>query len=123
MTTQTTATVTPDLPQAARLHLARYLAGMEMQELAAATGISRGTIRNYESLDWARPRNAAYIRLWALATGMPYDWLMGGVPQPGDGVRQFNRRFGLSTGSEATVHFLPAAVQQRAAAIPAKRTA
>ena len=74
----------PEVPIWARLHLARYMAGMEVRELAAATGISRNTIHNYESADWDRRRNPAYIRLWALATGVPFGWLSGGVPSSGD---------------------------------------
>ena len=106
MSTQTIDTQMPELPLAARLHLARYLAGMEKNELADATGISRNTIANYENLDWDRKRNPAYIKLWALATGMPYEWLMGSVPGPGDGIPQQHRRNDLSTGFAEIVPFL-----------------
>ena len=86
MSTQTIDTQMPELPQAARLHLARYLAGMEMQELSRVTGISRGTIANYERLDYAKRRTPAYIKLWALATGVPLEWLMSGDAPRGGGL-------------------------------------
>ena len=99
MTTQVIETYAPELPQAARLHLARYLAGLDMQELAEATGISRSTIRNYESLTWNRPRNPAYLRLWAMATGVPLSWLQTGtVPGPGDGQTHLDRLNGHADG-------------------------
>lgn len=85
MTTQALDTQMPELPQAARLHLARYLAGMDVQELARATGISRNTITKYESLDADIRRNPAYLRVWALATGASYEWIAGGVT-PGNGA-------------------------------------
>ena len=94
MSTQTIDTQMPELPQAARLHLARYLAGMEMQELSRVTGISRGTIANYERLDYAKRRTPAYIKLWALATGVSYEWLIGDVPRGGGQPSLLDRRFG-----------------------------
>lgn len=93
-----TATHAPEVPIWARLHLARFMAGMEVKELAAKTGISRNTIHNYESGDWDRKRNPAYIRLWALATGIDYQWLSGGVPNSPDGERHLHRDERQSTG-------------------------
>jgi transcriptional regulator with XRE-family HTH domain len=88
------AVIAPEVPVWARLHLARFMAGMEIRELAAKTGISRNTIHNYESGDWDRKRNPAYIRLWELATGVSYQWLSGEVPTSGDGatVKRMGKR-------------------------------
>ena len=97
MTTES-AVHAPDVPVWARLHLARFMAGMEIRELAAKTGISRNTIHNYESGDWDRKRNPAYIRLWALATGVDYQWLSGDVPTRGDGASVIHRGKVPSTG-------------------------
>jgi len=94
MSTQTMTTQMPELPQAARLHMARYLAGLEMTELSRRTGISRSTIANYENLTWEKRRTPAYIRLWAMATGFPYEWLADGVPSPGDGLSVNHRGYG-----------------------------
>lgn len=81
-----TITEVPEVPVWARLHLARFMAGMEVRELAALTGISRNTIHNYESAGWDRKRNPAYIRLWALATGVPYQWLANDTRPNGEGA-------------------------------------
>ena len=85
MSTQPTEVVTPALPQYARLHLARFMAGLEMQELADRMDISRGTVSNYEDAGYTRQRQRSTIRLWALATGYPFEWLADGVPTSGDG--------------------------------------
>lgn len=85
MTTETIAAWPPNLPQAARLHLARYFAGLEIKELAQRTGISRGTIRSYEKLSNHAARSDAFIKLWAQETGAPLEWLLTGEAGPTDG--------------------------------------
>lgn len=93
MSSQPESGIIPELTIAERLHLARYMAGMEIQQLCAATGISRGTVANYESRAWDRRRNPAFIRLWADATGVNYSWLMTGEAGGGDsgpGLRVVN---------------------------------
>lgn len=52
--------------QAERLRKARLLAGMSVDEMAEAIGVSDRTIRNYES-GAITPRPAA-LRLWAITT-------------------------------------------------------
>ena len=86
MTTQPHEVYTPSLPQYARLHLSRFMAGLEIQELADRMDISRGTVSNYEDADYSRQRQRSTIRLWALATGYPFEWLADGVPTSGDGL-------------------------------------
>ena len=93
MSTQPIDVQMTDLPQAARLHMARYLAGLEITELSRRTGISRGTIANYERLDYSKRRTPAYIRLWAMATGVDYQWLSDGVPYSPDGARVLDRGY------------------------------
>lgn len=87
MSTQPNEVFTPDLPQYARLHMARFMAGLEMQELADRMDISRGTVSNYEDANYSRQRQRSTIRLWALATGYPFEWLADGVPSSPDGER------------------------------------
>lgn len=65
-----------------RLMLARLDAGMSQQELAAATGMSRGTITNYERGS-VEPRRVG-VNSWALATGVPPEWLLTGRGGDGD---------------------------------------
>jgi transcriptional regulator with XRE-family HTH domain len=89
MSTQPNEVFTPDLPQYARLHLARFMAGLEMQELADRMDISRGTVSNYEDAGYSRQRQRSTIRLWALATGYPFEWLADGVPTSTDGETVF----------------------------------
>jgi len=62
-----------------------------MQELADRMDISRGTVSNYEDADYSRQRQRSTIRLWALATGYPFDWLADGVPNGGDGESVIHR--------------------------------
>lgn len=52
------------------------VAGMERPELADATGISVGTISNVET-GKVTPRRST-LMLWALATGVSYEWLSTG---------------------------------------------
>lgn len=87
MTVETHVAEVPDVDNvASRLHLARWRRGMEIQELSARTGISRSTIANYEDPEWPRRRSRAFIRLWAIATGVPATWLeTGKAPDPEGG--------------------------------------
>lgn len=112
----------PELPQAARLHMARYLAGLEMTELSRRTGISRSTIANYENMTWEKRRTPAYIRLWAMATGFPYEYLAMDVPSPGDGQSVLDRDNVQSTGLGRVVQIDPYRFRREAAAaVPAER--
>ncbi|NUU12728.1 helix-turn-helix transcriptional regulator [Curtobacterium pusillum] len=80
-----------------RLRKAREAAGLDQQTLAALTGMSRTTISNYEA-ERVKPRRAGVV-VWAMATGVPFAWLMtgadtqnapgpdGGTEGDSDGVR------------------------------------
>jgi transcriptional regulator with XRE-family HTH domain len=71
-----------------RLRKAREFAGMEQTEFAARTGISRGTISAAENGHTMPQRSN--LNLWALATGVPLEWLTTGCtprdlnPEPTD---------------------------------------
>jgi transcriptional regulator with XRE-family HTH domain len=67
------------------------MAGLEMQELADRMDVSRGTVSHYENADYARQRQRSTIRLWALATGYPFEWLADGVPTSGDPLSALDR--------------------------------
>jgi transcriptional regulator with XRE-family HTH domain len=53
-------------------------AGVSVQEMADELGVSRGTISRWCN-DHNRPRRSD-LRLWALRTGVPLEWLMGNEP-------------------------------------------
>lgn len=59
-----------------RLRKARELTGLTAQEFATTIGVSRGTITNAETD--ARHVRPITIRAYALATGVPLEWLETG---------------------------------------------
>jgi transcriptional regulator with XRE-family HTH domain len=56
-----------------RLRKARIWAGLTTDEMAAELDVTTRTVTNYES-DHTRPRRPV-IALWALRTGVPFEWL------------------------------------------------
>ena len=65
-----------------RLRKARESAGLEQTQLAELIGVSRGTIGNTER-GLVKPR-LIMLRAWALATGVPVEWIQTGeAPSPG----------------------------------------
>lgn len=69
----------PEWTKADRLRKSREAAGMERPYLAQLTGLSLTTISNYEN-GHGNPR-ASNMRMWAVATGVPFEWLdTGTVP-------------------------------------------
>lgn len=60
-----------------RLRKARESVEFEQAELAEAIGVSRATVSNYEGGRVA-PRKIM-LNAWALATGVPVEWLRSGV--------------------------------------------
>ena len=82
----TTAAAHPGIPEIGlpqRLYLARDWAGYTQTDLASEMGVSRRTIVNAEngSKEPRRPTLAA----WALATGVPMEWLETGNAPTGTG--------------------------------------
>lgn len=72
-----------------RLRKARLTTGLGIVEFAEKVGISRVTVRNAES-DRTEPQMNT-IKLWALATGVNYEWLLNGTtppPEDGEGVAE-----------------------------------
>jgi transcriptional regulator with XRE-family HTH domain len=56
-----------------RLHKSRKAAGVSVEAMAKALGVSRNTVTNWET-GRAVPRRGAVIA-WAQVTGAPFDWL------------------------------------------------
>jgi transcriptional regulator with XRE-family HTH domain len=66
-----------------RLRKARESTGMDRQQMALAIGISRRSIATYEASDQL-PRRPILVT-WALATGVPRDWLETGKAHSPEG--------------------------------------
>ena len=68
-----------------RLQRARDFAGLDQQQLADRIGASRNTISNYEN-GTTKKLKAIYLKAWALATGVPLEWIeTGRTPASGGG--------------------------------------
>lgn len=79
----TTATV-PHFEMRHRLGLALEAADVSVHEMADELGVSRNTVGNYLA-GRTRPHKAV-LRVWALRTGVPYEWLAGGDSTSKHGV-------------------------------------
>ncbi|BAD56317.1 helix-turn-helix transcriptional regulator [Nocardia farcinica] len=66
----------PEIKIHHRFRIAREAAGMEQGELAKAIGVSRTSISNAE-LGKHTPRKIM-VNAWAMATGVPVEWLETG---------------------------------------------
>lgn len=65
-----------------RLRKAREVAGLDQAELAELIGVGRTSISNYEKAV-STPKRPVILS-WALATGVPVEWLASGItPEPG----------------------------------------
>lgn len=74
----------PDFPLQDRLRRAREFAQMDQMVLAAAMGISRTSVGNYEN--GRRVPSKPYLRAWAEVTGVDLEWLETGMaPAASDG--------------------------------------
>lgn len=84
MTMMTAAGHIPEWTIADRLRKARESAGFGQADFAARTSMARATISAAEN--GHRVPSKANMRLWALATGVPFEWIVNGeTPPTGDG--------------------------------------
>lgn len=95
-----------------RLRKARETAGLEQSELATVMGVSRQTVSNYEK-GHVQPRRSG-LRLWAMATGVPVEWIETGCT-PSDLNREPTDS---GWGALATVVDIDSARSLRAPAVP-----
>ena len=76
--------------QGDRLRKSLQLAGISSQEMADYLEVSRNTVSRW--INDEREPNRSFVRLWALRTGVPMEWIETGsvnetTPSPeGDGV-------------------------------------
>lgn len=73
----------PDFQMRHRLQLAREHAGYDRDQLATAMEVSRNSIYNAES-GRVTPRKIM-LNAWALACGVPVDWIITGQPPQNGG--------------------------------------
>lgn len=74
----------PEFDLSDRLRKARKTTGLDIRAFAEKVGISKATVTNAESGKNRPQKNT--IKIWALATGVDYEWLLTGkTPPPGDG--------------------------------------
>jgi transcriptional regulator with XRE-family HTH domain len=72
-----------------RLRIAREHAGLEQDELADRVGISRNTVGNIEKGRLKTPPRKIVVNAWALACGVPVQWILDGtLPDGPDGGGQ-----------------------------------
>ncbi|MFW5473704.1 helix-turn-helix domain-containing protein [Knoellia sp. CPCC 206450] len=81
MSTTTVWTV-PEWTQGDRLRKARAKTGLSTKQFAELLGVSHGTVNNAEC-DRKRPR-PVMLKAWAMATGVPVEWLENGTTPQGD---------------------------------------
>ena len=75
----------PEVPQfdtADRLRKALRESGVGAQEMADYLGVNRNTVSNW--INGHHPPRGAYLRLWALRTGVPFEWLEHGEVMTAD---------------------------------------
>jgi len=77
----------PTWTQGDRLRKARENAGLSQHELADMIGVSRATVSNAEVGVGKKGPLAITVRAWALATGVPVEWIETGraASDPGSG--------------------------------------
>ena len=83
MSIQPDHVVVPVFDLADRMRKALRVAGVGVQEMADYLGVARGTVGT-----WINGRitpSAQTVRLWALRTGVPYEWLRDGESPRQDG--------------------------------------
>lgn len=84
MTQEPAGGLVPEFTIADRLRKAREHIGVDQKAFAALTGISRGTIGNYENPEY-RTRKSYVLTEWSMATGVSLEWLKTGESDPTSG--------------------------------------
>lgn len=72
----------PDMGMAARLREARQGLGFTQRDFAKHIGVARNTVNNAEC--GRNTPHRSVVTLWAMATGVDREWLVGGDEAPAD---------------------------------------
>lgn len=80
-----------------RLQRALAHAGISVQGMANELDVSRSTISRWIN-DNGTPPRSGFVKLWALRTGVPYEWLAEGVERPDTDPTQGTRKNAWFTG-------------------------
>ena len=62
-----------------RLQRALAHAGVSVEEMADEIGVSRSTVSRWLN-DRGTPPRIGYLKLWALRTGVSWEWVLGRIP-------------------------------------------
>lgn len=74
----------PEWSQGDRLRKARDSAGLDQDDLAMELGVSRQAISKWEN---GAPIKRAYVKVWAVRCGVPFEWLDDTAPTGTDIAR------------------------------------
>ena len=77
MSETTPTTTVPDWTLGWRMKRALAHADLTIEDMAAELGVSRSTASGWVNDRGAEPR-VGYLKLWALRTGVPFEWLISG---------------------------------------------
>lgn len=90
-----TADQIPEWTLGWRLQRSLAHAGMSIEDMAGELGVSRQSVSRWLN-ERAEPR-IGYVKLWAIRTGVPLEWLVGGVKtEPISGSRLRRSSAGLA---------------------------
>lgn len=78
MTQQTASGNIPSLTLGWRLKMSLDYANISVQAMADQLGVSRTTLSRWMGDKGERPKKA-YLSQWALATGVPFEWIDAGI--------------------------------------------
>lgn len=83
MSTSTEGLHVPSWDLADRMRKSLREADISVQEMADYFEVSRNTVSAW--INGRTPPAPQSVKLWALRTGVPYEWLRSGAVQPHDG--------------------------------------
>lgn len=98
-----------------RMRKALRDSGVSVQEMADYLDVSRTTISNW--INGRRPPPVAALRLWAMQTGVDYEWLSGDEDPKSGGASPTTRRRIRKPGRLPRLHGLAAAAGMAAFAL------